>query len=311
MSRFVPPFSGHPRVENLLQRLLSGGEIPSVLLFHGPQGVGKQRFAEAFAKALLDPQHAFDLRLFSPVGAAWIHPIESMKALISEASLPPFAAPYKICVVTEADRMSTEGASVLLNTLEAPHSQVRVILISSRPHLLLPTILSRTFSVCFRPLSDESISLYLQSICQQSPKKAESLARLSQGDLSKAQWLAEEGTALFDLIVALGSDLLFGRYGEILKGVKQLEDYLETRPSIERAEEILSLLFYWYRDLYLIQRGEDLSLIFFKEKEDQLKRCAERGNIPPLEEILEKMDQIYQALRLNIPLTVSLSDILF
>ncbi len=49
----------------------------------------------------------------------------------------------RICVLDHAEKMTVAAANALLKTLEEPHAQVPLFLISDTPAQLLPTIKSR------------------------------------------------------------------------------------------------------------------------------------------------------------------------
>src|SRR5690349_17096912 len=95
---------GNESVKAALARMVRCHALPQALLFCGPDGVGKSLFAVQLAALLMGSKaHAKlasgnhpDLCVLRPTGAAGIHPIESIRALIAEAALPPFEAPVKV-----------------------------------------------------------------------------------------------------------------------------------------------------------------------------------------------------------------------
>jgi DNA polymerase III delta prime subunit len=59
---------------------------------------------------------------------------------------------YKIVIIDDAEKMNVEAQSCFLKTLEEPKGKTLLILISSKPDMLLPTITSRCQTVkFFRP----------------------------------------------------------------------------------------------------------------------------------------------------------------
>ncbi|MDN3508917.1 MAG: hypothetical protein P0S93_02675 [Candidatus Neptunochlamydia sp.] len=71
-------------------------------------------------------------------------------------------------------------------------------------------------------------------------------------------------------------------------------------PEIDDPEKALSYLFYFYRDLHLIQSGGDPSLLFYKGKEEVLSSI--KAPIPSLDLIQEKVEELLHASTLHIPL---------
>src|SRR5689334_12841664 len=93
---------GNKQAETMLRRMLDSNALPHTLLLHGPRGVGKAKCALSLAEALLGSSPKLmtgnhpDLHQLHPEGKAHCHPIENVRALIKEASLPPFEAPAKV-----------------------------------------------------------------------------------------------------------------------------------------------------------------------------------------------------------------------
>ena len=72
--------------------------------------------------------------------------VEQVRELEKSLYLKAFRAPRKVAVIQEAERMclgQAEAANAFLKTLEEPPNQTLLLLCSSRPSLVLPTILSR------------------------------------------------------------------------------------------------------------------------------------------------------------------------
>lgn len=72
--------------------------------------------------------------------------VEQVRDLEKSLYLKAFRAPRKVAVIQEAERMclgQAEAANAFLKTLEEPPNQTLLLLCSSRPSLVLPTILSR------------------------------------------------------------------------------------------------------------------------------------------------------------------------
>lgn len=286
---------GNSRVKFFLKKLLK--QTPHALLFEGPKGVGKGRFAKAFAQDLLQSlkkEHPDFFELF-PEGKALLHPMHAIRSFIKATQMPPFEADRKIFLIHDADRMLPSSANALLKTLEEPVSNVTIILISSHPQSLLPTVISRCFRVPFVFLTEEELINHLHP--QKSEQEARAIALLSHGSLEKAETLAEQETdPLLNKMFDLGICLLNREFPSL----KQFGD-------IKGSEEAFSYLFYFFRDLHLLKIDADSSLLFFRDKEQALKECL-KCSLPPLDVIQEKMERIYRALELHIPFSHSLCE---
>lgn len=66
-------------------------------------------------------------------------------------------SPYCCCIIRSAERMGREAANAFLKTLEEPPSQTVFLLTTDNDNALLPTVVSRTRSVRFSPLSEQEL----------------------------------------------------------------------------------------------------------------------------------------------------------
>lgn len=156
---------------SLLDQMVEKGEIPNVLLFVG----AKETTAKDFAKKLMGPAHVAkidsghhpDLHTYEIEGKSGTHTAASMQHLIKEAFFPPLEAKVKVFVIDEAHRMLPSSSNSLLKTLEEPSFDSYMILLSNKPELLLPTLLSRCRRVTFAPSTtsvNEAFTAPLDSI---------------------------------------------------------------------------------------------------------------------------------------------------
>src|SRR5205807_624331 len=100
-----------------------------------------------------------------PDGSASIY-LYVAKYLVQRAVLTPALARRKIFVVGEAERMvpqasSQEAANAFLKLLEEPPANTTLILTSSEPGALLPTIRSRSVCVRVAPLTESDVRAFL------------------------------------------------------------------------------------------------------------------------------------------------------
>jgi len=101
----------------------------------------------------------------TPPGSEGIF-VATVRAIVQEASRSPAIAARKVFIVGDAERMiSQEGAdqaaNAFLKLLEEPPENTNVILTSSEPGALLPTIRSRTAAVRVPPMSEAAVRSFL------------------------------------------------------------------------------------------------------------------------------------------------------
>jgi DNA polymerase III subunit delta' len=200
---------GHDRVKSLLSRALSLGRFPPSLLLVGPVGVGKRTTALVAAAALLCEKGGGDAcGVCGPCSrvARGLHPdvtvvqtdganikIEQVRDLVQQIGSRPFEARARAFVVDEAHLLTEQAANALLKSLEEPAQASHVLLVSSAPQALLPTIRSRCQLLRFGPLPTATLERHLSTVCGLEPAEARLRAVLSDGSLGAALAFEAEG----------------------------------------------------------------------------------------------------------------------
>ncbi len=119
--------------------------------------------------------------------------IDAIRMLIHRLSLSPNEARYKICLIESVDMMNNSTANAFLKTLEEPPRDTIILLTSSRPDFLLPTILSRCQKIPFNPLSVNDIQTELLEEHGVEASQARLIARIANGNMERSLQLMEEG----------------------------------------------------------------------------------------------------------------------
>lgn len=153
------------------------GRCPHALLFSGQAGLGKRRFAEAFAALALCEQPRDSLACGVCRGCrlwqAGSHPdflrvepstsggpvkVEQIRQLGGFVSRTSGREGARVVWLAPAEAMNVNAANALLKNLEEPSAAVIFILITDSPAGLLPTIRSRCQSVAFpAPLQEAAL----------------------------------------------------------------------------------------------------------------------------------------------------------
>ena len=126
-----------------------------------------------------------------PMDGQSSHRVASARLLQRIAGVTPFQAKRKVIVLGDADRLvvqdsSQEAANALLKVLEEPARDTTLLLTSSRPDALLPTIRSRLAIVRVGRLTDAEVQKLLVNEVGMKPEDAERIAVLAEGSVANA-----------------------------------------------------------------------------------------------------------------------------
>ncbi len=94
----------------------------------------------------------------------------------------------KVFIIDEAELVDPTGQNIMLKTLEEPPPRTYIVLVTSRPDRLLPTIRSRCSLVKFTPLDDEAIGAWIsQADLSAEPRELEWVKSFAQGSPGQAE----------------------------------------------------------------------------------------------------------------------------
>lgn len=252
--------SGNERVKKLLKRIIETRRVPGAMLFTGEDGIGKKLFALEIAKALncRSPRGAegcgrcpscarigkFNYPQSSDSddwkGIIWTdHPdvgmvvapkrvllVEQMRLIEREANYRPYEGNARVFLVEDADKLNDSSANALLKVLEEPPHTSHIVLLTSRPAMLLPTIRSRCQMIRFSPLTAEEIENHLAKNKVADASEARIRARVARGSLGRA---VDDG---FDSYLEQRAAML-----QVLKALAVSDDRIQLLRSAEEFND--------------------------------------------------------------------------
>jgi DNA polymerase-3 subunit delta' len=282
---------GQERAKLLVAAAFAPDRIGHAYLFTGPDGVGKTLLAQEAAQALLcrgdgpRPCGACqDCRLFAhdshpdflllqPEGDSRVIKIKQVQDLIHTLSLMPVQGNRRVAILRDADALNEEAANALLKTLEEPPASALLILTSSRPRALLPTLRSRCQEIRFEPLSAGHVRAILEGSSSPAaaaePRRADRSAldeedvaaavRLADGSADRALQLIESGCLeirrkTLARILALPAEDVFEIADDVLDWAKAASKQYE--PQRERLRAFFYMLESTYRDIMVRAVGD-------------------------------------------------------
>jgi len=216
-------------------------------------------------------------------------------------SLRRFEGRRRVVVIDPADAMNAQAQNALLKTLEEPPDDTTLVLVSSSPDGLLPTIKSRCLRVPFAPLPEAVVEARLTAEGH-PPASARLAAALSGGSLGKALELDD------DMLQARRESLLRVaalRPGDAGAWLAFARDHGEDR---EAAAELGELLLVWWRDVLAAQAGSDR--LALSDLAEATRRIA--AALPPAEALRRRAltERLLASLRQNASPVLALEGLL-
>lgn len=285
------PVAQSPRAEPLEFSALVGQSTASYLLggaidtdraapaylFAGVDGIGKTLAAKIFSTQLLDTNN-----INSHPDIIWVEPtylhqgslvneselalaevkrkyppqirIEQIRELTQFLNCSPLAASCKVAIIKDADRMATAAANALLKTLEEPINGT-IILISSQPQQLLPTITSRTHVIPFHRLNSTQMVAVLEKLERQEILSDPTVLSLAAGSPGQAiahhEQLQSIGHDLLAQLLSLPTDALTA-----MRVAKQVDTQLEYHQQLWLLNYLQHSWWHRYHDVALVEKVE-------------------------------------------------------
>lgn len=250
---------GHERVISILDRAVQEARPAHAYLFTGREGIGKKLAATRFACRLNCPDPDSD-----PDGTCQVcrriisrnHPdfaietpergiirIDRIRSLQSFFRYAPIEGEFKVTVIDDAHAMNAAAQNALLKTLEEPPAGRILILVTSKPFLLLPTVRSRCRRIRFAPLSADEVAGILENVRGMSSQRAGMLAPMSGGSVARALEMDDSG--FLDLREQMWSMLKDpGSVG--ITGIVEMSATLSS--DKKRAADAIEIAVNWIRD---------------------------------------------------------------
>ena len=318
------------------------------LLFAGPDGIGKSLFALGLAEEMLGSKNHPDLHIYYPEGKVGMHTIQSMREFSEAVYMAPFQGLWKIFILHDAERMLPTSANALLKTFEEPSPDSIIILLSSQPATILPTILSRCRILHFQPLREEEVAKYCESHFKLGKDEAKRLALLSHGSIGQAECLLNGGNDKVRLLLLnfLAKDKIL-HYKELTEAIeeislvlehskKQVEEKIQeqlykglqdTLTAVQKetlqkevdgavsirlktdAGRLFEIILGWYRDIQLMLVNGDPKYLVHPDFEEEIEQALHRGHIISLEKVQQTIAESALALERSTSLALVLENL--
>jgi len=155
---------GTPSI-SVLENAIAKNRLAHGLLLHGDDFTLLTQVALALADRLLNtpessayfpPAQHPDCFALRPSGASRQVSADDTRELIGKTQVSGSVSPRKVAILYECDRMNLAAANIFLKTLEEPPANTTLLLLTTQPYALLPTVRSRVLHFRF-PVSGNSL----------------------------------------------------------------------------------------------------------------------------------------------------------
>ena len=194
--------------------------------------------------------------------------------------------------------MTGESAKSFVKTLEEPHANITIILVTSKPEFLLPTILSRCQQLNFGPMNDELIAKALVERNGFSMENARIAAAFGQGSYMKALASADEDMQELRLFMVEMLRSLFKK--KFRTKLLEKVDTLEKMKDKNKLETALTLLLLWLRDAYKMQVTGDNTDIINSDQEKTIVNFVNYVQKRDLSNALTLTEEAIAKIRRNV-----------
>ena len=218
-------------------------------LFVGPAGSGRSNAAVAFAAALVCSQSGcgtcidcqtvltgthIDVERFNPTGLSI--KAEEVRELIARSAWSPSVGPWRIVIIEDADRLTETAANALLKTIEEPETHTLWFLCAPTLSDVSITIRSRCRHLQLRTPSKTSVEEFLLTNTSVDSKTAAFAARVSQGHIGRARFIAtnQEAQSRRKDVLALAFSLK--DIDSCFKAASRLLDTAQEQAESENSE---------------------------------------------------------------------------
>lgn len=310
---------GQDRPVSILKSYIGKSALDGSYLFSGPEGIGKKLVAKTLAKAVncvdegidscdvclsclkIDRNEHPDVFMIdcdTPVfsGSNIDEKADSdalkighIRQLQKDISLRPYEGRKKVFIIDAAHKLTGDASNAFLKILEEPVKNSIIILITSKPFLLLKTVISRCRSLKFSGLPRKELKELIKKDYGLDNDTAHFLAYFSEGkqgcavSFKDADLLRRKNTVIDRL--ALSSKANFD--GIDIKKRRDVRGYL-------------NILATWFRDIYLIKTGIILQEIINYDRKDELLKQASRFSFEELDAIFDSISDSILYLERNI-----------
>ena len=228
---------------------LESQEMSHAWIFTGPPGSGRSSAAVAFAQTLICSRNGCGTCSDCKAAKTFSHPdveivrteglsikVEEVRDLLTRVAWAPSMSGWRVIVMEDADRLTESAANALLKAIEEPTTRTIWLLCAPTLHDVLPTIRSRCRHLQLRTPSLGAVTNVLIDRDNIAPSMADFAARVSQGHIGRAKYLATNESARSTRKLIMQLPLQLSSLAAAFQAAQTLVD-LATQVADESTDE--------------------------------------------------------------------------
>ncbi len=313
----MPKFAkmvGQDKIKNALQNAIGNGKVSHAYIISGEKGSGKEYVARTFAQTLqceeggvdacgkchschqAQSENHPDIIYVTHASASSIGVDDVREQVCQDVFIRPYSGRYKIYIIPEAERMTTQAQNAILKTLEEPPEYVVILLLTVNVGALLATIRSRCVELELKPVPNAVLKKYLMEEMEIPDYRADVSVAFAQGNIGKAREMASSDS--FSAVQKSALSLVKGArdssLAEMIQLIQSMSEY-KVDPS-----EYLDIITVWYRDVLLFKATGETELMVYRDELPTIRKVAGRSSYEGIEEVLQAIQKAKTRLAANV-----------
>ena len=319
---------GHQNIIRHFQSAIAQGKVGHAYILNGPDRAGKRLLADVFAQTLQcespeakktgNPCHncrsckqaesgnnpdIIDVRHEKP-NTISVDDIRTQ--VVNTVDIKPYACPYKVYIIDEAEKMNVQAQNALLKTIEEPPHYAVILLLTNNADLFLQTILSRCVRLDLTAVADDIVRSFLMKQVKIPDYEADLCVAFAQGNVGKAITLAtsEDFHDIRESVIELMKHIHEMDLAELVTAVRQISDEKLV------IQDYFDIMMIWFRDVLLYKATKEIDSLTFKDEILEIKKQADRSTYQGLEAVIEAIGKAKARLQANVSFELTLEMLL-